>query len=68
MLIADVTGVLIQADTLCSQDQLYWPRQHIRRGGYNRILSGNVLIWARQYLNMVFVFRYIRIIEMRRHE
>ena len=68
MLIADVTGVLIQADTLCSQGQLYWPRQRIRRGGYNHILSGNVLIWARQYLNMVFVFRYIRIIEMRRHE
>ena len=54
--------VSIQADTLCSHGQLYSPR----RRGYHRISSWNVLIWAQQYINMVFVFRYIRIIETRR--
>ena len=58
--------VSIQADTLRSHGQLYSPRRRFRRRGYHRISSWNVLIWARQYINMVFVFRYIRIIETRR--
>ena len=62
-LTAVVTGVLTQADTLCSHGPLYC----LRRRSYHHISSLNVLIWARQYLNMVFVFRHIRIIEMRRH-
>ena len=37
-----------------------------RRRGYHHI--SYVLIWARRYLNMVFIFRYIRIIEMRRRQ
>ena len=56
-----VTGVVIQAATLCSHGPLY----RLRRRSYHHILSLNVLIWVRQYLNMVFVFRHIRIIEMR---
>ena len=61
-LIADVTGVLIQAKALCSQVPLYRPR--VRWRNYHRISSWNVFIWARWYLNMALAFRYIRIIEM----
>ena len=61
-LAAVVTGVVIQADTLCSHGPFYW----LRRRSYHHISFLNVLIWVRQYLNMVFVFRHIRIIEMRR--
>ena len=55
----------VTADTLCSNGPLYSPRRRIYRRGYHRISFWNVLIWARRYLNMVFVYRYIRITEIR---
>ena len=61
-LTAVVTGVLIQAETLCSHGPLYW----LRRRSYHHISLFECSHLARQYSNMVFVFRHIRIIEMRR--
>ena len=52
---------LTQAGTLCSHSPLY---RQARQRGYHYISSWNVLIWARRNQNMLFVFRYIRIIEM----